>query len=62
MTNSYGGTKIIMLLFVIFIAMAIGAVIFMILWNLIIAPLFGLPHIGFWVAFGLSFIFRVIFG
>jgi hypothetical protein len=33
----------------------------MILWNLLMPDIFGLPVIGFWQAFGLNLLFSILF-
>jgi hypothetical protein len=33
----------------------------MVLWNLLMPDIFGLPVIGFWQAFGLNLLFSILF-
>lgn len=40
----------------------IGPAITMWLWNWIAVDLFGLPVIGYWTAFGLQWLCRILFG
>jgi uncharacterized membrane protein len=47
---------------VLAIGSCIGAVIFMLLWNLIICNIFALPHLGFLQAWVISFILGIFFG
>lgn len=47
----------------IFLAfVALGGVIVRELWNALLPPLFGLPHVTFWQALGLLALSRILFG
>ena len=41
---------------------ALGAAIFMGLWNWVVVAIFGLPKLSFWLAWGLSFLLGMVFG
>jgi uncharacterized membrane protein len=40
----------------------VGGTIVMVLWNWLLPSLFGLPAIGFWQAFGILLLCRILFG
>ncbi len=46
----------------ILILIAIGGAVVMALWNALLPPLFGWPHIGFWQALGILVLARILFG
>jgi hypothetical protein len=41
---------------------AIGGTIVQLLWNWLVPPLFGVPHVSFWQALGLLVLCRILFG
>ena len=41
---------------------ALGALVVMFLWNLVIPRIFNLPEISFWVSWGLCILLSLIFG
>jgi hypothetical protein len=47
-------------LFLLFVAL--GGVVVRELWNWLLPPLFGLPHVTFWQALGLLALSRILFG
>ena len=56
----FGGCMLTILVLVIciFLYAAIG----MLLWNIILVPLFGAPIIGYWQMYGIMILARLIFG
>lgn len=44
------------------ILFAIGPLLVMLLWNWVAVELFSVPVIGFWQAFGLQWLCRLLFG
>jgi len=46
----------------IMLVIAIGGGVVMLLWNWLMPPLFGWPHVTFWQAFGLLALCRILFG
>lgn len=46
----------------ILIFLALGSLVFMLLWNALIPAIFGLKVIGYWQALGLLILARILFG
>jgi hypothetical protein len=44
------------------VVVAVGGGLVMWLWNWLLPPLFGFPEVGFWQAFGLLALSRILFG
>lgn len=40
----------------------LGSLLVMVLWNAVMPDLFGLPHLGYWQAFAVLFLSRLLFG
>lgn len=40
----------------------LGALLVMVLWNAVVPDLFGLPNLGYWQAFAILFLSRILFG
>ena len=51
---------VLLVLVLAFIFAAIFALPLMLLWNWLMPVIFGLPIIGFWQAFGLMFLSRLV--
>lgn len=57
--------KFIAVIIVLLIGLALsafGAWLMMLLWNWVVVAIFGLPKVSFWLAWGLTFLFGLIFG
>lgn len=49
-------------IFIVAIIFLIPAAACLLLWNLILIPIFNLPEISFWMMYGLVWFFRLISG
>jgi hypothetical protein len=55
-----GGLGCLAIIALILVCGAIGAAVLMVLWNWIMPYLFGLPEIGFWMAWGICILLGFI--
>lgn len=60
--DDIGCGMIILILIGIIALLFLGPAITMWLWNWIAVDLFGAPVIGYWTAFGLQWLCRILFG
>jgi hypothetical protein len=58
--GKWGKTLFIAMGFLALTALLVGLPLW-ILWNLTVAPVFGLPYIGFWQAVGLQMVAGLLF-